>query len=108
MALEAHGQNTLVVLRDGRPVRILYRDLGGVRVSPARLRAAGVEAPPLLGDLPSDDPDVLRTKLAAAAVAVVRPNRRPAGPPPRRRPGAAVGHRGRRVRGTGTADAAAS
>jgi siderophore synthetase component len=71
VALEAHGQNTLVVLRDGRPVRILYRDLGGVRVSPARLRAAGVEAPPLLGDLPSDDPDVLRTKLAAAAVTVV-------------------------------------
>ena len=35
VALEAHGQNTLVVLRDGRPVRILYRDLGGVRVSAA-------------------------------------------------------------------------
>jgi hypothetical protein len=24
IALEAHGQNTLVVLRDGRPVRVLY------------------------------------------------------------------------------------
>src|SRR5205085_4916789 len=34
VALEAHGQNTLVVLRDGRPVRVLYRDLDGVRVSP--------------------------------------------------------------------------
>jgi siderophore synthetase component len=67
VALEAHGQNTLVVLRDNRPVRILYRDLGGVRVSARRLRAAGVDAPPLRGDLPSDDPRVLRTKLAAAA-----------------------------------------
>jgi siderophore synthetase component len=71
VALEAHGQNTLVVLRDGRPVRTLYRDLGGVRVSAARLRAAGVEAPPLTGDLPCDDPAVLRTKLAAAALGTV-------------------------------------
>jgi len=71
VALEAHGQNTLVVLRDGRPVRILYRDLGGVRVSPARLRAAGVEAPELRGDLRSDDPAVLRAKLAGAAFGTV-------------------------------------
>jgi siderophore synthetase component len=71
VALEAHGQNTLVVLRDGRPVRILYRDLGGVRVSACRLRAAGVEPPDLLGDLPSDDPAVLRTKLAAGALSTV-------------------------------------
>jgi siderophore synthetase component len=66
VALEAHGQNTLVALRGGRPVRLLYRDVGGVRVSPARLRAAGIEPPPLRGDLPTDDPDALRTKLAAA------------------------------------------
>jgi siderophore synthetase component len=71
VALEAHGQNTLVVLRAGRPVRILYRDLGGVRVSAARLRAAGVQPPPLDGDLPSDDPHVLRTKVAAAALGTV-------------------------------------
>jgi siderophore synthetase component len=38
IALEAHGQNTLVGLENGRPVRTLYRDLGGVRVS----RAAAV------------------------------------------------------------------
>jgi siderophore synthetase component len=67
IALEAHGQNTLVVLRRGRPVRILYRDFGGVRVSARRLLAAGFEVPPLTGDLPSDDPQVLRSKLAAAA-----------------------------------------
>jgi ferric iron reductase FhuF-like transporter/IucA/IucC family protein len=71
VALEAHGQNTLLVLRAGRPHRILYRDLGGVRVSPARLRAAGVEPPELRGDLPADDPRVLRTKLAAAALGTV-------------------------------------
>ncbi|MGX6606462.1 IucA/IucC family protein [Micromonosporaceae bacterium Da 78-11] len=71
VALEAHGQNTLVVLRAGRPHRILYRDLGGVRVSAARLRAAGLDAPDLHGDLPSDDPQVLRTKLAAAALGTV-------------------------------------
>jgi staphyloferrin A synthase len=68
VALEAHGQNTLVGLRGGRLDGVLYRDLGGVRISPARLRAAGVDPPPLHGDLPSDDPQVLRTKLFAAAV----------------------------------------
>jgi siderophore synthetase component len=71
VALEAHGQNTLVVLRAGRPVRILYRDLGGVRVSPRRLAAAGVDAPDLRGDLPCDDPVQLRAKLAAAALGTV-------------------------------------
>ncbi|WP_459837783.1 IucA/IucC family protein, partial [Catenuloplanes niger] len=34
VALEAHGQNTLVALVDGVPTRLLYRDLGGVRISP--------------------------------------------------------------------------
>ncbi|MFC7274955.1 IucA/IucC family protein [Paractinoplanes rhizophilus] len=71
VALEAHGQNTLVVLRDQRPVRIVYRDLGGVRVSARRLERAGFEAPRLRGDLPTDDPQVLRTKLAAAALGTV-------------------------------------
>jgi siderophore synthetase component len=68
VALEAHGQNTLVVLRDGHPERLLYRDFGGVRISPAALRRHGVEPPPLHGDLATDDPDALRTKLLAAAV----------------------------------------
>jgi siderophore synthetase component len=70
-ALEAHGQNTLVVLRDGRPVRLLYRDVGGVRLSPARLAAAGVEVPPIHGDLATDDEDALRTKLLAALLSTV-------------------------------------
>ncbi len=71
VALEAHGQNTLLVLAGGRPTRIVYRDLGGVRVSAKRLHAAGVEAPPVEGDLPTDDPHVLRTKLAAAVLGTV-------------------------------------
>jgi staphyloferrin A synthase len=68
VALEAHGQNALVVLRDGHPARLLYRDFGGVRISPAALRARGVRPPPLHGDLATDDPDALRAKLLAAAV----------------------------------------
>jgi len=71
VALEAHGQNTLLVLDGGRPVRIVYRDLGGVRVSARRLAAAGVEPPPVEGDLATDDPEVLRTKLAAAVLGTV-------------------------------------
>jgi siderophore synthetase component len=66
-ALEAHGQNTLAVVRDGRIAAIAYRDMGGVRISPARLRAHGVEPPPLHGDIPTDDPAVLRTKVYASA-----------------------------------------
>jgi siderophore synthetase component len=71
VALEAHGQNTLVGLRAGRPVRLYYRDFGGVRLSGTRLARAGVSAPPLRGDLPSDDPRELRTKLFAAALSTV-------------------------------------
>jgi siderophore synthetase component len=71
VALEAHGQNLVLVLRHDRPVRLLYRDMGGIRVSPARLRTAGVEAPPLAGDLTTDDPDVLRAKVFAAMVSTV-------------------------------------
>jgi hypothetical protein len=103
VALEAHGQNTLLVLRDGRPCRVLYRDLGGVRVSARRL---GHRAPPLHGDLPSDDPRVLRTKLAAAAFGgvaaelVAALTRRHGTDPDRLWATLA-----RAVRGTGTADA---
>jgi staphyloferrin A synthase len=71
VALEAHGQNLILVLRHGRPVRVVYRDLGGIRVSPRRLLSAGIDAPALAGDLITDDPTVLRTKLFAAAVTTV-------------------------------------
>jgi siderophore synthetase component len=66
VALEAHGQNTLVAFEDGRPVELFYRDVGGIHVSPRRLARAGVEMPPLRGTVPTDDPDALRTKLFAA------------------------------------------
>jgi siderophore synthetase component len=66
VALEAHGQNTLVVLRAGRPVRLWYRDVGGIRVSPARLARFGLAPPPLHGDLAADDPQVLRDTLFGA------------------------------------------
>jgi siderophore synthetase component len=71
IGLEAHGQNVLATVRGGRLDRLLYRDLGGVRVSPRRLAAHGIEAPRLLGDLSTDDPVTLRTKVFAAAVATV-------------------------------------
>ncbi|GLY03078.1 IucA/IucC family protein [Actinoplanes sp. NBRC 101535] len=71
IALEAHGQNTLIVLADGRPIRTVYRDLGGVRIHPHRLAQAGYDDPGLIGDLPTDDDNELRTKLAAAALTTV-------------------------------------
>jgi siderophore synthetase component len=71
VGLEAHGQNLIGVVRDGRIVRLLYRDFGGVRVSPARLRQHGIEPPPLRGDISSDDEEVLRTKVLASAVSTV-------------------------------------
>jgi siderophore synthetase component len=71
VALEAHGQNSLVVVRDGRVSRLWYRDFGGVRVSPGRLRRAGIEVPALQGDIATDDPEVLRTKVMASAVSTV-------------------------------------
>ncbi|WP_412544135.1 IucA/IucC family protein [Longispora sp. K20-0274] len=71
VALEAHGQNTLVVLRDGRPVRGVYRDFGGVRVSPALLARHRIDCPPLFGDVESDDPAVLRAKFVSSALSTM-------------------------------------
>ncbi|MEV7325899.1 IucA/IucC family protein [Streptomyces sp. NPDC093970] len=71
VALEAHGQNTLVVLRDGRPVRVLYRDLDGVRISPRRLARCGFTLPPLLGTRAGDDTGALRAKLFGGLVSGV-------------------------------------
>jgi siderophore synthetase component len=72
VALEAHGQNLLIVIdAAGRPARIAYRDMGGVRISPRRLAAAGIGVPAIAGDLATDDPDALRTKFAAAFLGTV-------------------------------------
>ncbi|MCC3763237.1 hypothetical protein K3N28_09155 [Glycomyces sp. TRM65418] len=59
VALEAHGQNTLVSCSGDRPTALVYRDFGGVRVPPD-------EWPGLIGDLPEADPRARSTKLLAA------------------------------------------
>lgn len=71
VALEAHGQNLLVVLSPGGdPVRLVYRDLADLRIGPARLARHGV---PLPGQLPArmvtDDERTLRRKLFGSLVA---------------------------------------
>ncbi|MFD6972397.1 IucA/IucC family protein [Streptomyces sp. NPDC059949] len=64
VALEAHGQNLLVVLSPtGAPLRLVYRDLADIRISPARLVRHGLPVPPLSGRLITDDVTVLRRKL---------------------------------------------
>jgi siderophore synthetase component len=63
IALEPHGQNTVVVLCGGLPVRVLYRDFGGVRISPSRLAQAGVNPPTLVEPLLTEDAEELRARL---------------------------------------------
>ena len=64
VALEAHGQNLLVVLdRQHRPLRLVYRDLADVRVSRERLAARGIRPTTLGGHVLDDDPVTLRRKL---------------------------------------------
>ncbi|NUO41666.1 MAG: IucA/IucC family siderophore biosynthesis protein [Streptomyces sp.] len=70
VALEAHGQNLLVVLSaTGAPLRLVYRDLADIRVSPARLARHGVPVPELGGRVVTDDETALRRKLFGALVA---------------------------------------
>ncbi|MET9604351.1 IucA/IucC family protein [Streptomyces sp. NPDC006512] len=70
VALEGHGQNLLVVLSPtGDPLRLVYRDLADIRISPARLARHGLPVPPLSGRLVTDDEGVLRRKLFGSLVA---------------------------------------
>ncbi|MEU5460388.1 IucA/IucC family siderophore biosynthesis protein [Streptomyces althioticus] len=70
VALEAHGQNLLVVLSpDGEPVRLVYRDLADLRLSPARLARHGIPVPDVPARMVTDDPLALRRKLFGALVA---------------------------------------
>jgi siderophore synthetase component len=63
VAMEAHGENTLLVVRGGRPVRAVLRDLGGIRIHPERLAGAGRRIDLLPGNhLLTDDADELRNK----------------------------------------------
>ncbi|MEU9209191.1 IucA/IucC family protein [Streptomyces sp. NPDC048415] len=69
VALEAHGQNLLVVLDHvGAPVRLVYRDLADIRVSPARLARHGIPVPALSGRIVTDDETTLRRKLFGSLV----------------------------------------
>ncbi|MFJ4313922.1 IucA/IucC family protein [Streptomyces lavendulae] len=70
VALEAHGQNLLLVMGpDGEPRRLVYRDLADIRISPARLARHGLAVPPLSGRLVTDDETVLRRKLFGSLAA---------------------------------------
>ncbi|TXS48493.1 IucA/IucC family siderophore biosynthesis protein [Streptomyces sp. uw30] len=70
VALEAHGQNLLVVLSaDGSPVRLVYRDLADIRISPARLARHGIPMPELTGRIVTDEVTALRRKLFGSLVA---------------------------------------
>ncbi|WP_399891478.1 IucA/IucC family protein [Streptomyces sp. BBFR51] len=70
VALEAHGQNLLVVLSPaGDPLRLVYRDLADIRVSPARLARHGIPVPDLPARILTDDPAALRRKLFGSLVA---------------------------------------
>ncbi|MFK4106534.1 IucA/IucC family protein [Streptomyces sp. NPDC019531] len=70
VALEAHGQNFLVVLSESdAPVRLVYRDLADIRISPARLARHGIPVPALSGRVVTDDETTLRRKLFGSLVA---------------------------------------
>ncbi|MCG7210243.1 IucA/IucC family protein [Streptomyces arenae] len=70
VALEAHGQNLLVVLSEtGAPLRLVYRDLADIRLSPARLARHGITAPALPDRQVTDDETTLRRKLFGSLVA---------------------------------------
>jgi len=68
VALEAHGQNLLITLQHGRPLRLSYRDIGGLRVSPERLGRHHFDPPNLFGDVVTDDPAELRHKAIASGI----------------------------------------
>ncbi|MEU9169774.1 IucA/IucC family protein [Streptomyces sp. NPDC048420] len=70
VSLEAHGQNLLVVLSESdAPVRLVYRDLADIRISPTRLARHGIPVPALSGRVVTDDETTLRRKLFGSLVA---------------------------------------
>ena len=70
LALEAHLQNTLLVVDGaGRPVRVLLRDSGGLRLHPGRWAAAGIDFTPHPGSVTvCPDLDTVRAKLGYTLV----------------------------------------
>ncbi len=64
IALEAHPQNTVVVVREGLPVRLAVRDLGAVRISAERLARHGLRVRLLPGSaIAARSDDEMRGKL---------------------------------------------
>ena len=64
IALESHPQNSYIVLNRGRPVAMLVRDFGGIRVHDARLETHGLSLDPYPdSDLDIDSRDELYGKL---------------------------------------------
>ncbi|GAA0589472.1 hypothetical protein GCM10010174_00400 [Kutzneria viridogrisea] len=69
IALEAHLQNTVLVVREGRPVRLLLRDFSGMRGHRERMRLSGAEFTPHEGSVTiTEDLAEVRAKLAHAVV----------------------------------------
>jgi staphyloferrin A synthase len=68
VGLEAHGQNLLVTLHRGRPHRLYYRDVGGIRIHARTAKEHGLT---LYGDLCTEDPDEPATTVRAAVGVVV-------------------------------------
>ncbi len=64
VGLEGHLQNCVPVFREGVPARVLFRDWGGARVHPGRLRRSGIEAKLVPGSLTlADSVDEMRRKV---------------------------------------------
>jgi siderophore synthetase component len=64
IALEAHPQNAVVVIRDGLPVRLAIRDLGAVRIRTERLARHGLRVRLLPGSpIAAQSDDEMRGKL---------------------------------------------
>ncbi|HEU4962804.1 MAG TPA: IucA/IucC family C-terminal-domain containing protein, partial [Bacilli bacterium] len=64
IGLEGHQQNSIMVFHQGRPVRMIQRDFGGVRISRRRLEAQGLLPDLYPGSMTLvDDEDEMRGKL---------------------------------------------
>ncbi|MGH3546160.1 MAG: IucA/IucC family C-terminal-domain containing protein, partial [Mycobacteriales bacterium] len=64
VALEAHGENTVLAIRGGLPVRCIVRDFGGVRIHRDRLAKTGLTVALRPGSATeTSDADQLRNKL---------------------------------------------
>ncbi|MGY0233667.1 IucA/IucC family protein [Longispora urticae] len=69
VGLEAHLQNCVPLFRGGECARMVFRDLGGVRLHGPRLRAAGHPLTLWPGSVTgTDDVDSLRAKVAYTAL----------------------------------------